>query len=76
MTYILSQKMMGEKHSKWIFILEEFNLEFMKSKSKNSLVFVELICDLPSTFHDYIPNESLSLIDSYYPWYGDIIIYL
>ena len=36
MTYILTKKMLGGKYSKWIFILQEFDLEFEKSKSKKS----------------------------------------
>lgn len=81
MTCILSCKLLGGKYSKWIVILWEFNLEFIKSKSKKSLVFFELICDLPSfetesTFDHYTPDESLFLIDSFDPPYGDIIIYL
>lgn len=81
MTYILSHQLLGEKYSKWIVILQEFDLEFIKSKSKKSLVFVELLCDLPSTSIDSrtkpsIPDESLFLISSSSPWYKDIMIYL
>jgi hypothetical protein len=62
-------------------ILQEFDLEFERAKSKKSLVFAELICDLPSTetenmAEDSLPNESLFLISSDDAWYGDIIIYL
>jgi hypothetical protein len=62
-------------------ILQEFDLEFEKSKSKKYLVFVELICDLPSAdtknvAEDSFPDESLFLISSDDIWYGDIIIYL
>jgi hypothetical protein len=62
-------------------ILQEFDLEFERAKSKKYLVFVELICDLPSTetetmAEDYFPDESLFLISSDDIWYGDIIIYL
>ena len=34
MTYILSRQLLGGKYSKWIAILQEFDLEFVKSKSK------------------------------------------
>ena len=72
---------MGGKYSKWIVILQEFDLEFIKSKSKKSLVFAELLCNLPSTAIDSITepsilDESLFLISSSDPWYGDILIYL
>lgn len=56
-------------------------MEFIKSKSKKSLVFAELLCDPPSTSIDStsepsILDESLFLISSSDPWYGDILIYL
>ena len=62
-------------------ILQEFELEFTKSTSKKSLIFVELICDLPYIIEtiepfDSLPNESLFLISTTNPWYGDIILYL
>ena len=61
--------------------MQEFDLEFVKSKSKKALVFVELLCDFPSSSNDStskatIVDESLFLISSSDPWYGDIIIYL
>jgi hypothetical protein len=71
----------GGGYSKWIVILQEFDLEFEQAKSKKSLVFSELICDLPSTETETVeeysfPDESLFLISSDDIWYGDIIIYL
>eukprot|EP00253_Pinus_taeda_P035673 PITA_35673 len=81
MTYILSRQLLGGKYSKWIEILQEFDLELKKSKSKRALVFTELLCDLPSSSNDAtseeaIVDENLFLISSSDPWYGDIIIYL
>ena len=81
MTYILSRQLLGGKYSKWIVILQEFDLEFIKYKLKKSLVLAELLCDLPSnsteiTSEPSIPDESLFLIGSSDPWYGDFIIYL
>ena len=81
MTYILLQQLLGGKYSKWIAILQEFDLEFVNSKSKKSLVFTELLCNLPSssnneTSEETIMDESLFLISSSNPWYGDVIIYL
>jgi hypothetical protein len=69
------------KYSKWIVILQEFDLEFECAKSKKSLVFVELICEFPHSAMenvavDSLPNESLFLISTDDIWYGDIIIYL
>jgi hypothetical protein len=81
MYHILTHQVLGGKYSKWIIILQEFDLEFSKSKSKNSFVFVELICDLPHADEDTeprdsLPDESLFLISTFDPWYGDILVYL
>ena len=62
-------------------ILQEFDLEFKKAKSKKSLVFAKLIFLLPSpntqfVAEDFIPDETLFLIDTSNLWYGDIICYL
>jgi hypothetical protein len=55
-------------------------LEFERAKSKNFLVFAELICDFPysateNVAADSLPDESLFLISFDNIWYGDIIIY-
>jgi hypothetical protein len=81
MYHILTRQVLGGKYSKWIVILQEFDLEFAKSKSKKSLVFAELICDFPRADEeteprDSLPDESLFLISISDPWYGDIILYL
>jgi hypothetical protein len=81
MQHILTCQLLGGKYSKWIVILQEFDLEFECANSKKSLVFSELICDLPSAetenvAEDSLPNESLFLISFDDTWYGDIIIYL
>ena len=56
-------------------------MEFEKSKSKKSLIFVELLCDFPHTdietvAEDYFADKSLFLISVLDLWNGDIIIYL
>lgn len=81
MQYILSRQTHGGKYSKWIVILQEFYLEFNIAKSKKSLVFVELMTNLPQVDHDIttqdsLPDESLFLIDSFDLWYRYILIYL
>jgi hypothetical protein len=81
MQHILTRQLLGDKYSKWIVILQEFDLEFERAKSKKSLVFTELICDLLSTeietvVEDSLPDESLFLISFDDIWYRDIIIYL
>jgi len=80
MIYILTKQLLGGKYSKWIVILQEFDLEFEKSKSKKSLVFVELMCDFPHAGMEIlskepIADESLFLINTLDPRYGDIMIY-
>jgi hypothetical protein len=81
MYHILTRQVLGGKYSKWIIILQEFDLEFAKSKAKKSLVFAELICDIPHTdedteHNDSLTDESLFLISMFDPWYGDILLYL
>ena len=39
MIYILTRQLLGGNYSKRIVILQEFDLEFEKSKAKKSLVF-------------------------------------
>ena len=41
--YVLSWWIVGGKFNKWIFILQEFDLDFQSAKSKKSLFFAELI---------------------------------
>ena len=81
MQHILTHQLLGGKYSKWIVILQEFDLEFERANSKKSLVFAELICDFPhyameNVAADSLPDESLFLISTNDLWYGDIIIYL
>jgi hypothetical protein len=81
MQHILTRQLLGGKYSKWIVILQEFDLEFEYAKFKKSLVFAELVCDFPhsameNVAADSLPDESLFLIRTDDLWYGDIIIYL
>ena len=81
MTYILSRQLLGGKYSKWIIILQEVDLEFTTAKSTKSLVFADLICSFPTDSvpfqsKDHISDETLFLISTHDPWYGDIIVYL
>ena len=62
-------------------ILQEFDLDFVSAKSKKSLVFAELISELPVESGDVVPEESpirgdMFLIKSSDPWYGYILMYL
>ena len=73
--------MIGEKYNKWIFVLQEFDLEFVSEKSKKYLIFAELISDFPSeaeelVCEDTFVDEHIFLISTLEPWYGGIIICL
>ena len=52
----------------------------MSAKSKKSLVFTELISELPCgegmVYDESFLDEHLFLISSQDPWYGDLIVYL
>ena len=79
--YVLTQRVIEGKISRWIVVLQEFDLDFVSTKSKKSLVFVELISELPVESGDVVPEESpirgdMFLITSTDPWYRDILIYL
>jgi hypothetical protein len=81
MYHVLTHQVLGGKYSKWIVILQEFDLEFTNSKAKKSLVFAELICALPHVDEDIeprdsLPDETLFLTSTFDPWYGDILLYL
>lgn len=56
-------------------------MEFVISKSKNSLAFVELLVELPQIDEeimamDNFPDKSLFLISTSNFGYGDILLYL
>ena len=81
MYYILTHRVLRGKYSHWIVIVQKFDLEFAKDTSKKSLVFIELMCDLPyatmkSEPSDSFLDEFLFLISTTDPWYGDMLIYL
>jgi hypothetical protein len=79
--YVLTWWVIGRKIIQWIVILQEFDLAFVSVKSKNSMVFVELISELPvesgdiSTEESAI-NEDIFIVTSLDPWYGYILVYL
>ena len=81
MYYILTRQVLGGKYSHWIVILQEFDLEYAKATSKKSLIFAELVCDLPcastkSEPIDSFLDEFLFLISTTDPRYGYLITYL
>ena len=81
MRHILSRRIIGGKYSKWIVLLQEFDLEFVNAKAKKSLTFTELVFELPRNKEETIEEESwadeyLFLISTTDPWYGTLITYL
>ena len=56
MYYILNRQVLGGKYARWIVILQEFDLEFAKATSKKSLVFANIMCDIPRASMESDPN--------------------
>jgi hypothetical protein len=81
MQYLLSRRKVNGKFARWIVILQEYDLEFSKPKSKKALVLTELIMALPSNttsapVNTDFPDEHFFYITSDDPWYDDLLIYL
>jgi len=81
MRHILSLQVIGGKYSKWIMILQQLDLVFTAAKAKNSLVFAELLLELPianpnEIAHGPLSDEAIYLINSTDPWYSEILVYL
>jgi hypothetical protein len=56
--YVLTRRIIDGKISRWIVILQEFELDFVSAKSKKSLVFAKLISELLNESGDVMPEES------------------
>jgi hypothetical protein len=56
--YMLTRRVIGGNISRWIVILQEFDLDFIFAKSKKSLIFAKLISKLPVESGDVTPKES------------------
>ena len=79
--YVFSRWIVGGKFNKWIVILQKFDLDFQSTKSKKSLVFVELITEFPieedvAIEEDSFLADNIFFISTSNPWYGDILVYL
>ena len=67
--FVLTKRMIGRKYNKWIFILQEFDLEFISAKSKKYLIFADLISNFPSlqeeeVYEDMLVDEHIFLIST------------
>jgi len=79
--YVLKWCIIEGNYNKWIVILQEFDLGFEPKKSKNSLVFVEIISKLPRDGDDQVetnvlPENNFLIITSNDPFYKDMLVYL
>jgi hypothetical protein len=54
---MLTRRVIGGNISRWIVALQEFDLDFISAKSKKSLVFAELISELPVQSGDFVLEE-------------------
>jgi hypothetical protein len=64
--YVLTRRVIGGNINRWKVILQEYELDFVSTKSKKSLVFAELILELP------VESSDIMLEDS--PINGDIFL--
>jgi hypothetical protein len=81
MQYLLSRRQINGKFSRWIIILQEYDLKFSTPKRKKSLILAELITTFPSDttsspINTDFPDEHLFYIPSDDPWYDDLLVYL
>jgi hypothetical protein len=81
MQYFLSRRKINGKFTRWIVILEEYDIEFSTCKSKKVLVLAKLITNFPSNakaspVNTDFPEEHLFFIPFDDPWYGNLLIYL
>jgi hypothetical protein len=81
MQYLLSRWQINGKFSRWIVILQEYDLDFSTPKSKKDLVLAKLVMAFPSDItsapvNTNFPNEHLFYITSDDPWYNNLLIYL
>ena len=81
MWYLLSRRLLQGRATKWVVVLQEFDLEFVSPKSTKALALATLMTDLPplttsSPPKDDLPDDFLFVISTEDPWYGDILLYL
>jgi hypothetical protein len=81
MQYLLSRWKINGNFSRWIVILQEYDLKFSTPKRKKSLVLAELVTTFPfdttsAPINTDFPDEHLFYITSNDPWYDDLLVYL
>ena len=81
MWYLLSRYLLQGRMTKWVVILQEFDLEFVSLKSTKALALAALVTYLPPLTtspppKDDLPDDFLFVISMEDPWYGGILLYL
>ena len=81
MRYLLSRLLIQGHATKWVVVLQEFDLEYFSPRSKKALMLAMLMTDLTTLTmstppKDDLPNDFLFIISTNDPWYGDILLYL
>ena len=81
MCYLLSHLLLQGRATKWVVILQEFDLEFVSLKCIKALALAMLMTDLPPLttsplLNDDLRDDFLFVISIEDPWYGDILLYL
>jgi hypothetical protein len=81
MQYLLNRQQINGKFSRWIVILQEYDLEFSTPKRKKALILAELVTTFPSDntnspINTDFPDEHLFYITLDDPSYGDLLVYL
>ena len=66
MDFLLIRCILNGKYTRWVVILQEFDLEFVTPKSKKGLALAELISELPTGTQDPPINDDF-LMSTYSP---------
>ncbi|XP_012458287.1 uncharacterized protein LOC105779082 [Gossypium raimondii] len=78
--YLLHKKEAKPRLIRWIFLLQEFDLEIKYKKGKENFVVDHLgrikTGDVRSEPSDLFPDERLYSVSSALPWYADMVNYL
>nr|GFB40832.1 DNA-directed DNA polymerase [Tanacetum cinerariifolium] len=78
--YLLTKKEAKPRLTRWILLLQEFNLKIRDKKGSENLVADHLsrvvIEEEPLSWNDEFPDEHLFAVQTTNPWYADLVNYL
>jgi hypothetical protein len=77
--YLVSKKDAKPRLTRWILLLQEFDIEIRNKKgSKNSVAdhLSRISCSENREIQDHIPGEHLIAVSANSPWYADIVNFL